>query len=96
MTTGSSEINMKTELNFIFRYDRAFSCLICAATDVEEGKKTSMRRLSFFSSPNEIQAHLEHVHGIEYEFKDEGVAPRTRKTPKSGTGLGMSLHSCVN
>ena len=61
-----------------------FSCLICAATDVEEEKKHSMRRLSFFSSSKETKAHLYDEHGIEYDLTDEEVAPRKRKIPQSG------------
>ena len=71
-------------INFLCRYDRVFSCLICAATDVNDEKRPSMRRLSFFSTSTETKAHLLDEHGIEYDLTDEEVAPRKRKTPKSG------------
>ena len=54
-----------------------------------------MRRLSFFSTSDETKAHLKDEHGIEYNFTDEEVAPRKRKTPKSG-GLNNHMYNSNN
>ena len=54
-----------------------------------------MRRLSFFSTSDETKAHLKDEHGIEYNFTDEEVAPRKRKTPKSG-GLNNHMYNSTN
>ena len=52
-----------------------------------------MRRLSFFSTSKDTKAHLFAEHGIEYDLTDEEVAPRKRKTPKSGR---LNNHSMYN
>ena len=54
-----------------------------------------MRRLSFFSTSKDTKAHLFAEHGIEYDLTDEEVAPRKRKTPKSGAldiQIGAAYH----